>query len=378
MRFIASILASVILILLAIGLIMLASTSSVQGASHYDSPFYYLKRQLVWFFISLLVIMITARIDYHKWNLFALPLVSICLFFLVLVLIPHIGTTVKGSSRWLRIGFIGFQPSELAKIGSIVFLAWWMTRVRRRASDLKYGLLIPLSILGLMLGLIFIEPDFGTTLLIGMVGMIMLFMGGTRFSYLSVTSLLGLGGFLIAISFDEERTRRIIAFLSPEKYAQNEAYQLLNSKYAFVLGGGSGVGLGQSLQKHFYLPEAHTDFILAIIGEELGFAGSCGILVLFMLFFMCGLWISLKARDVFGRLLGLGITLMVSLQAMINIGVVTGCLPTKGLALPFISFGGTSMVVTMAMIGILLNIAWHIEVQTDTVSRVIKNRHQRL
>jgi cell division protein FtsW len=257
----------------------------------------------------------------------------------------------------LRFGPINVQPSELAKFATILLLSWWMGRAQRRAGEFRMGLLVPIILLGLIAGLIFIEPDFGTTLLIGCVGMVIMFVGGTRVGYLVIAAVGGGAVFLLAILQNEERMRRIFAFLNPDKYAQDEAFQLLNAIYAFVVGGGAGVGLGGSLQKQFYLPEAHTDFIFAIVGEELGLAASLGVVVLFLGFFMCGLWISLRAPDTFGRLVAFGITSMITLQAAINIGVVTGCLPTKGLPLPFISFGGTSIAITLAMVGVLVNIA---------------------
>jgi cell division protein FtsW len=191
----------------------------------------------------------------------------------------------------------------------------------------------------------------------GLVGMGIMFIGGTRIGYLAIAAALGCSGFLLAIMQSPERMRRIFAFLNPDKYAQDEAFQLLNAIYAFVIGGGSGVGLGASLQKHFYLPEAHTDFIFAIVGEELGIGASVGVVLLFLGFLFCGLRISLRAVDAFGRLVAFGITSMITLQAAINIGVVTGCLPTKGLPLPFISFGGTSIAVSLLMVGVLVNIA---------------------
>lgn len=274
---------------------------------------------------------------------------------------------------------MNFQPSELAKFSIVVFLAWWMARIQRHAGELKRGLIWPLFGLGLCLGLIFIEPDFGTTMLIGVVGMTMMFVGGTRMTYLAVAAVTGLAGFTLAVMQNAERMRRITAFLNPEKYALDEAHQLLMAIYAFVVGGPYGVGLGQGLQKHSYLPEAHTDFIFAIIGEELGLVFSLLVVILFLAFFLCGLRISLRAPDQFGRLLGFGITLMITVQAAINIGVVTGSLPTKGLPLPFISFGGSSLFMTLGMVGVLLNIASQVaDGGREDETRYIKDSTHRL
>lgn len=352
-----SILVGIVLVLVTLGVVMLASTSSIQGDQLFHDPGYFLKRQLIWLAVAFISAFLTSNIDYHYWKPLAVPLALFSVVLLVMVLIPGVGLNIKGSSRWLRVGPANFQPSELAKLATVIFLAWWMARVQRRATELVRGLVIPLVGLGLILGLIFIEPDFGTTMLIGVVGMTLMFIGGTRVSYLIVAASVGLCGFTLAIMQDAERMRRITAFLNPEKYAKDEAFQLLNAIYAFVVGGGAGVGLGQSLQKRFYLPEAHTDFIFAILGEELGLAASLLVIVLFLGLFICGVRISFRAQDQFGKLLGFGLTMMIVLQAAINIGVVTGSLPTKGLPLPFISFGGSSLLMSLAMVGVLVNIA---------------------
>ena len=355
---------------------MLASTSSYQGETQYGDPNHFLKRQLAWLTIGIVAALITAHLDYHYWRMFAVPVAVFSIVLLIMVLIPGVGLNIKGSSRWLSFGVLRFQPSELAKFSTILLLAWWMSQIQRRAADFKLGLLIPLVFLGSILMLIFIEPDFGTTMLIAVVGMTMMFIGGTRFSYLLVAGLLGLVGFVLAVMQNAERMRRITAFLNPEKHSQDEAYQLLNAIYAFVVGGGLGVGLGQSLQKRFYLPEAHTDFIFAIVGEELGLPASLLVVILFLGFLICGIRISSRALDSFGKLMGFGLTLMITIQAAINIGVVTGCLPTKGLALPFISFGGSSLVMSMMMTGVLINISRHTD-RGGTASRFIKDSEHR-
>ncbi|MBU0677256.1 MAG: putative lipid II flippase FtsW [Verrucomicrobia bacterium] len=374
-----SLLTGCVLILVTLGVVMLASTSSVHGASAHGDSLYFVKRQCVWLVVAILASFVAIRLDYHYWRDLAIPLAVFTLALLVMAVLPGVGISIKGSSRWLRFGPVRFQPSELAKLSSVVLLAWWMAKNQRHAEKLTNGLLLPLAGLGLFLGLIFVEPDFGTTLLIGVVGMLIMLIGGTRISYLVIAGALGLTGFTLAIMQNAERMRRIIAFLNPEKYAKDEAFQLLNAIYAFVIGGGRGVGLGQSLQKRFYLPEAHTDFIFAIIGEELGITASMGVIVLFLLIFLAGMHIALKAPDIFGRLLGFGITVLIALQAVINIGVVTGCLPTKGLPLPFISFGGSSLVMSCVMVGILINVARQSSGDLiDDDNRTIKDRARRI
>lgn len=353
----ATILVGIVLILITLGVIMLASTSGFQSRGQVHDAGFFLKRQVVALVLGGIFAIAASWIDYQYWRRLAVPLAVVSVVLLVAVLIPGVGLNIKGSSRWLRIGLVNFQPSELAKLASIVILAWWMSRVQRHAHEFRLGLVAPLVGLGLFLGLIFIEPDFGTTILVGVVGMLLMFVGGTRFGYLLVAGALGLSVFTLAVMQDAERMRRIIAFLNPDQYAEDEAFQLLNAIYAFVAGGGRGTGLGQGMQKHFYLPEAHTDFIFAIIGEELGLAASLGVVALFLGLFLCGVRIAFRAPDQFGKLLAFGITLMISIQAMINIAVVTGSMPTKGLPLPFISFGGSSVLISLTMVGILLNIA---------------------
>jgi cell division protein FtsW len=255
------------------------------------------------------------------------------------------------------LGPMTFQPSELAKLSVIILLAWYMARTQRGVREFGRGLFVPLCLLGGVAILILAAPDFGTTMLVGAVGMLIMFAGGTRAGYLSVTAALGGLGFIFLIMQDTVRMRRVLAFLDPDKYAQDEAFQLLSAIYAFVIGGARGVGLGQSIQKRFYLPESHTDFIFAIIGEELGVVASISVVLLFGVLFGCGMFIALRTTDLFGKLLALGITLMITLQASLNMAVVTGLVPTKGLPLPFISYGGSSIVITMIMVGILVNIA---------------------
>jgi cell division protein FtsW len=345
-----------VLTLSALGLVMLSSTSSSLALREYGDGLYFVKRQVFAMVLALAGMWVTARLPYDWWRRLALPFLGVTLLLMVLPLIPGIGVEVKGSSRWIDLGPLNFQPSELGKLAMIVSLAWYVSRNQRYMGELVRGLALPLLLLGSVLFLIFAAPDFGTTFLVAAVGMLMLLAGGTRIGYLVLTGALGGLLFSFLIMQDAVRMRRITAFLNPEKYAQNEAFQLLSAMYAFVMGGFSGTGLGQGLQKRYYLPEAHTDFIFAIIGEELGLMASLLVVLLFAVFFASGLVVVDRARDPFGRYLALGIILMITLQAGFNLAVVTGVVPTKGLALPFISYGGSSMLVSMAMVGILLNV----------------------
>lgn len=345
-------------ILVLFGLVMLESTSGPQGERLFGNPNHFTYRQLAWLAIGIVAAVVAARTDYHRWMKLAWPMLGVTLILLALVYVPGIGLKINGSYRWIRLprGH-QFQPSELAKFVAINALAVWYGTKRRKRSGFVNGILYPGMILSSMLLLILFEKDLGATILIGAVGGLMMFVAGAPFLYLLPFGLAGVGFLVWIILQNPERMGRFVAFLEPEKYAQGETFQLMNALYAFVAGGGRGLGLGESIQKRYYLPEAHTDFIFAIIGEELGILASVGVVLLYVVFLLCGLRISGRARDAGGRLMAFGITFLISFQAVINIGVVTGCLPTKGLPLPFISFGGTSLVVLLFMIGVLLNIA---------------------
>lgn len=342
--------------LLALGFVMLSSASSTQALAAYNDAHYFVKRQAVALIIGIICALIASRINPEVWKRVALVGGVISFILLIAVLTPGVGIAVKGSRRWLHLG-IRMQPSEVAKIATVVLGAWWLSRNQRRASEYWPGVGVPLILMGMLIFPIFVEPDFGTTILLGAVAFVMLWANGARFSHWFLTGAASVSGMVVMIMQNPVRMRRIIAFRNPEMYADTEAYQLLNALYAFIAGGWRGVGLGESLQKRYYLPEAHTDFIFAIIGEELGMIGTLSVLTLFGVIFFCGLRIALRAADSFNRLLALGLTCVITLQAAINIAVVTGAVPTKGIALPFISFGGTSMVVTLTMIGLLLAIA---------------------
>jgi len=352
-----SVLIAAVLILVTIGVVMLFSASMVRGDSQYDSAEYFLYRQLIWLALSLIAAASCARLDFRWIRLAALPLAGVCLLLLVLVRIPGIGSCINGSWRWLRFGPLTLQPSEFSKIGLILAFSWWISRRRRYMHTFKRGLLPPLAVLGVFAVLLLAEPDFGTTILVGLVTMTLLYIGGVRPFHLFGFAGAGLGALAVLLLHNENRMRRIFAFLDPEKYAQGEAWQLINGLNALASGGAYGVGLGNSIQKYHYLPEAHTDFILPIIGEELGLAATIAVLILFVIVFICGLRIAARASDDFGRFTALGCTLMITFQATINLAVVTGCMPTKGLALPFISYGGSSLLVSAAMIGLLINVA---------------------
>ena len=376
MKTTVTVLTAVVLSLALFGLVMLASASPVQGTSFLHDPF--VKRQASSFLVGLSAFLVVVRIDYRLWKMLAIPLALVCVVLLILVLLPGIGLNVKGSRRWLPLGPINMQPSEITKLSLILLMAWWMSRVQRKADHPGYGLALPLLLMGTLTILVFVEPDYGTSILLAAVAFALMFIGGTRIGFLLVTGVTGLAVFAVLVMMDAERMRRIVAFMNPEKYAKDEAFQLLNAIYAFVVGGATGVGLGGSLQKHHYLPEAHTDFIFAIVGEEMGLIASLGVLALFIVFFVCGLRISFRASDSFGRLVAFGITTMIALQAALNMGVVTGVLPTKGLPLPLISYGGTSLAITFVMIGLLVNIGLQAGGEKEDALPVIRDKARQL
>jgi cell division protein FtsW len=353
MRKTLSLFIGIVLILVTLGVLMLASASSAK----YDDSTYFWKRQLIWLALSFIMACVAARFDYRFYQKIAIPLAVISVIMLILVRIPGIGTMINGSWRWLRIGPLTIQPSEISKIAMIMLFAWWLARNQRRIDELKPGIIIPFGMLACFALPLIVEPDFGTTMLVSSVAVFMMFIGGVSIAPLLLVGLCGLMGVVFLIFQNPERMSRILAFLDPQKYEQDKAWQLINSLRAFAGGDLFGVGFGNSMQKFHYLPEAHTDFIFPIIGEELGLVAAVVVLLMYVLLFVLGMKIAFSARDDFGRLLAFGITLMITMQALINLAVVTGCVPTKGLALPFISYGGSSLVISGVMVGILVNIA---------------------
>jgi cell division protein FtsW len=375
-RRVANTLILLVLVLVGLGLVMLASTSGVRGNTLYGDPAYFIKRQAIWVGAGTVAAFALSFFDYRRWRASAVPLVGVSLALLVAVLIPGVGMKVGGAYRWLRLGPMSFQPSEMAKLTVVVMLAAWMSWMGRRALDWRHGVAIPMAATAVFAGLLVKEPDIGTTALVGVVAIVIIFVGGSRWWHLAIPTGLGALGLVVRVASDPLRWKRVLAHFFPDQY-QDVSYHVTQSKIAFIKGHWLGVGLGNSIQKHLYLPEAHTDFILAIIAEELGLAASLGVALMFIGVTVCGLVISYHAPDTFGRLLGFGITMLLSGQAAINIGVVTGVFPTKGLPLPFISYGGTSMMLSLACVGILLNIARYAQHETEEAQeRPFKDRWQ--
>jgi cell division protein FtsW len=337
--------------LLALGLVMLYSSSMTQvGAG-------YLIKQLVWCGLGLVACVTMAMVDYVTLRKLVWPIVGATVLLLVLVLI--VGRNINGASRWIAVGGFRIQPSEIAKLTLLIMAAWYCDRYQRQMGDWKRGILYPALLFAPILGLIFIEPDRGTTILMAGVLAVMLLIAGVRWQYFAVPAVLG--PVLLGISFwhDPMRMKRILAWLYLEENKDGVGFQAYQAMLALGSGGWFGLGLGNGRQKMGFVPEHHTDFIFSIIGEELGLIGTLGVVLAFVAIIICGIYIALRARDNFGMLLGCGITFLIGCQAFINIGVVTSALPNKGLPLPFISYGGSSLLMMLACIGVLLSIARH-------------------
>jgi cell division protein FtsW len=346
-----------IAVLNAIGVVMVLSASSVVSLTDYGSPWYFFERQLVWTVLGVAAFLLVVRIDYRRWRHIVRPLLIATMAMLVLVLVPGFGVYVAGSRRWLGFGSWRFQPSEIAKLALLLFTADLLTRRKDELGDWRRVLRPALLLLVCIGGLVMLEPDLDSTLLLAMIAAAVLVAGGIRVQHLVAV---GASGFALATTLAlaaPYRRARVLTFLHPTRDAGNTGYQIVQSLIALGTGGLTGVGLGAGSAKYHFLPNAHTDFIFAIIGEELGLIGSLLVLSLFFAFAVLGVRVAARAPDRFGMLLATGITVWVTAQAAINIGGVVGLLPVSGIPLPFVSFGGSSLVFTMVGAGVLANIA---------------------
>ena len=337
------------------GLIMVFSASGVVAEMKYSNATHYLQRQIVWMVLGFCVLFIGSQIDYRQWQQWVPWIVLGCVSGLVLVL--AFGQHINGARRWLNFGLFSIQPTEMAKLAVVLYLAAFLANPNRRVTDWRRGFLPPVAVVSSLCFLIVVEPDLGSIVVIGLVFICMMFLAGARLRHLACLGLPMILGFLALIVISPERWERFTTFLNPFQDREGAGYQLVQSILALENGGVFGVGLGQGKQKLLYLPEGHTDFVLALVGEELGLIGTLGLLGLFVILVFKGFRVAALAPDMFGRFLALGITLLLTLQAMINAGVVSGMLPTKGLTLPLVSYGGSSLLTTMLAIGILLSIA---------------------
>jgi cell division protein FtsW len=345
------------IVLALVGLVMVFSASAVVAGNRFHDPGYFLKRQLAWLAFGFLLLHLASHIDYVWWKRLSIPLLGLTMILLVMVLIPSLGVSAKGARRWLRLGLISVQPAEIAKLVAVMYLAAYLAKKEDRLTGFLSGLAPALLVIGVLGGLVLLEPDLGTVVVMGSVAIGLLFLGGARLSHLLSLGLCAVPAVLVLVLSSSYRRQRLMTFLAPWKDASDAGFQITQSFLAFGSGGLFGVGLGEGKQKLFFLPEAHTDFVLALVGEELGLVGTAVIILLFALFVIRGFQVAARARMPFGRYLGMGITLLIGVQALINACVVTGLLPTKGLTLPFVSYGGSSLVTCMFGVGILLNIS---------------------
>jgi len=347
---------AVVVLLLVGSVVMVYSASSAVAMERYDDAGYFLKRQLLWVGVGALAMLVTSRMNVWGWQRLALPLLVLSAALLVLVLMPSIGTTVNGARRWLRVAGWSLQPSELAKLAAVCYLARYLAAHTERIGEFRRGLLPPLVICGALVLLVLAEPDFGTATVIAILTLMLLFVGQARLLYLGGMVLAALPAMALLIASSPYRRQRFLAFLNPWDNAQTSGFQVIQSFLAMGRGGIGGLGLGESRQKLFFLPEPHTDFIFSVIGEELGLIGTVIVLALFVVFFWRGLVIAQRADEPFLRYLAVGITAMIGVQALLHMAVVIGLLPTKGLTLPLLSYGGSSLVVDLAAVGVLLAI----------------------
>ncbi|MBI2123352.1 MAG: putative lipid II flippase FtsW [Armatimonadetes bacterium] len=350
-------LALAVIALVGLGLVMVYSASAIVAQDRFGDSSFFFKRQALWVLLGTAAAMIAQRIHYEQLRRVTPFFVLVTLVVLTLVLIPGVGRIAGGARRWLSIGPASFQPAEAAKMAMALYMARFLTSRTADVQGLQRGVLPPVLLAGLMLGLILLQPDMGSAILVGLVMAAMLFVGGARLLHLLGLSLAGAPILAVAVLGEEYRRRRILAFLDPWADPQGMGFHIIQSLLALGSGGIFGVGLGASRQKYFYLPERHTDFIFAIVGEELGLIGTASVLLLFALFAYRGFRIARAAPTRYAGLLASGITAMVLLQAVVNIGVTTGMLPITGVPLPFLSFGGSSLVFTMIGVGIVLNIS---------------------
>jgi len=334
-----------------LGLTILFSAS----ASFRQGPYFYLNKQLIGVFLAGVVCFVASRVNLDYARRYSWWIAGITLFLLALVLIPQIGIEVKGSRRWLGLGPVRVQVSEFAKLGLVFCLAHYLALNQTRISELTRGYLYPLAIIGAFAGLIVLEPDFGTAALVVIVGLTMLFLAGAKWRYIVPTVVLVVSAFTILVVNNPNRLRRFLAFLDVEGNKQSGTYQLYQALAAYAAGGTDGAGLGQGRQQLNFLPEAHTDFIFAVIGEELGLWFTLGVVVVFAVIFVAGLVHLRRAPNLFHFLLVVGCLMLICLQAIVNLGVVTGVFPTKGMSLPFISAGLSNLLLMGLLVGIFLN-----------------------
>ncbi|MBI1847458.1 MAG: putative lipid II flippase FtsW [Candidatus Rokubacteria bacterium] len=349
-------------LLLSLGVVMVYSASAIVAADRFRDPYFFLKKQLFWAALGAGCLWAALHVDYRRLERLSWPLLGLAAGLLVLVLVPPFAQPINGTRRWLRLGGASFQPVELAKLALVIHLAAFLARRRETLGDFWRGFVRPLAVAGVLAALVLAETDLGNCLALLALTFGLLFLAGAPVRYLGYVAAPAAALVAFAVFLAPYRLRRITPFLAPWQDPRGSGFQIIQSWLALGSGGWLGRGIGESKQKLFYLPEAHTDFIFAVIGEELGLAGGLALLGLFVVLVWRGLRVGLRAPEPFGAYLALGITVLLATQTIVNLGAVTGLLPTKGLPLPFISFGGSALLVTMLATGVLLNVSQHANV----------------
>ena len=339
------------------GIVMIYSASFVWASYKFDDPFKFVKMQSIFLVVGIILMIILSKIDYHIYYKYGNVILFICAILLILVLIPGIGTVRNGSRSWFGIGPLGIQPSEFAKIGLIIYVAKYLTNNDRIMKSIIQGVFPILGVIGFFFILIMLEPDFGTAMVIVITLVVLIFISGVKISFFVKVGLVGILGIIGIIIAAPYRMKRIVSFINPWSDPLGSGYQILQSLYAIGPGGLLGQGFFKSRQKYFYLPEPQTDFIFSIISEELGFLGVLIVTLAFIFIFYRGVAISLKSKDLFGKYLAFGLSFGLIVQASLNLMVVVGLIPVTGVTLPFLSYGGSSLLVSLASIGIILNIS---------------------
>ncbi len=370
-----------IVALASLGIVMVASASIAVADGRHFGAFYYLKRHLLFLGLGTTLAIIAMRVELKVIEKLSMPLMLLGMAAMLAVFVPGLGMRINGARRWVNLGFTGFQPVEAIKLVLIVYLASYLVRHKQAVEHKLFGTVNPLVVAGLLVGSLLLQPDFGSSALIIAVTVGMIWLGGGRMRYLF--GMAGLAAPLLAVAAlsEDYRVRRLMTFLDPWKDPYNDGFQLTQALIAIGRGEWTGVGLGESVQKLFYLPEAHTDFILAVIGEELGLFGIVLVLALFALLVGRGLWLGLRGVELgqhFAGYVAFGISLMIGLQALVSAGVNLGVLPTKGLTLPLISSGGSSVMMTCAMLGVLLRAGYEIHRAADARGMAVRTERARV
>lgn len=350
----------VVLILLAFGLVMVLSASAPYSLRTEGNSYFYAEKQLKFAILGIIIMFIVSNIDYriYKGKLADIAMIGAGLL-LVAVLIPHVGITRNDATRWLGIGTFQFQPSELMKIALIIFMSAKISKNPGKIKNFWTGLVPYLALIGVIGGLLMFEPHMSATMIIAVIAVAIIFAAGAKMSQLVPIGVIGMIGAFFLARMKEYRWKRMIIFLDPWQDSQGDGWQIIQSLYAIGSGGLFGVGIGKSVQKYMYIPEPHNDFIFAILAEELGLVGVFAVMILFGLFIWRGITIALKAPDMFGTLVAVGITTMIGIQAVFSMAVVSSSMPVTGIPLPFFSYGGTALIMLLASVGVLLNISRH-------------------